>query len=123
MKRRSFDHIHPYWLHDTLIANVIASLLGMRFGRLDDQHGAGRLMDEVITHAAKKRPASSQARMSTTEQIITAVATDLSDPFIPLDPSEAPAAEDEKAGLHLLHGLADDLLGFALHNDSRVAST
>jgi hypothetical protein len=38
---------------------------------------------------------------------------------LPFDRAEAPAAEDEKPGLHTLHGLADGLLGVALHDGPR----
>ena len=38
---------------------------------------------------------------------------------VPLDLAEAPAAEDEEPGLHPLDGLADGLLGVALHDGRR----
>ena len=41
--------------------------------------------------------------------------------YVPLDHAEAAAAEDEQVGAHVLHGLADGLLGVALHHRRRGA--
>jgi hypothetical protein len=39
--------------------------------------------------------------------------------LLPLDFAEAPASEHEKAGVQPVHGLADGLLGVALHDGRR----